>query len=387
MMALLEDTNIDLTDSIDTGKGEFTFYTSKVRDHHEGGYGKITVRQAFEKSSNIAMARLVDKHFNLKPSKFIEYIDKLKLSQPLGMQIFGESFPKVPRPTDKDWSGITLPWMAYGYGLELSPMQVLTLYNAVANDGKMIKPVIVKSIRKADKVKQSFGTEIINSRICSKETLLKLRILMEGVVENGTANNINDSHYKIAGKTGTAQILEKGKYTKKYLTSFVGYFPANQPKYSAFVLIKNPKGWQQYGSNVAAPVFKEIADNIYARDIAMHRPMLFAKKDESVLPVIRAGNFNELRMLCNELGISNHADVQEGWVKAVRNGNSVEWKENKVVFDAVPDVTGMTLRDAMYVLEQSGLQVQFEGNGRVAQQSINPGSKLNKGSRILLRLS
>ncbi len=387
MMALLEDTNIKLSDSIDTGKGEFTFYKNKVRDHQEGGYGKITIRESFEKSSNIAMARLLDKNFGLKPAKFIEYIDRLQLSQPLGMQIAGEAFPKVPRPTDKDWSGITLPWMAYGYGLELSPMQVLALYNAVANDGKMIRPIIVKSVKKADRVREHYKAEVINSKICSRETLLKLRMLMEGVVETGTAVNINDAHYKIAGKTGTAQILENGRHTRKYITSFVGYFPANQPKYSAFVLVKNPKGWQQYGSNVAAPIFKEIADNIYARDIALHRPSILAVHDASVLPVIRAGNHEELRMLCNELGISNHSDTQEAWVKAVRSGNSVRWKKNSTSHQIVPDVSGMTLRDAIYLLEQSGLQVQYEGTGRVAQQSITPGVKLNKGSKILIRLS
>ncbi|HMQ00093.1 MAG TPA: penicillin-binding protein [Cyclobacteriaceae bacterium] len=387
MMALLEDTNLNLSDTIDTGKGEFTFYKNKVRDHHEGGHGKITIREAFEKSSNIAMARLVDKYFGVKPSKFIEHVDRLKLSQPLGMQISGEAFPKVPRPTDKDWSGITLPWMAYGYGLELSPMQVLTLYNAIANDGKMIRPIIVKSVRKADKVRETYKAEVINSKICSRETLLKLRILMEGVVEYGTANNIRDTHYKIAGKTGTAQILENGKYTKKYLTSFVGYFPAHQPKYSAFVLVKNPKGWQQYGSNVAAPVFKEISDNIYARDIALHKPELLAVQDASLLPVIRAGKHDELRMLCNELGISNYSDTEEDWVKAVRNGNSVLWKENKSSVGIVPDVNGMTLRDAIYLLEQSGFNVQHDGYGRVAQQSLAPGTKSGKGTRVYIKLS
>lgn len=387
MMALLEDTNINLSDSIDTGKGEYTFYKNKVRDHHEGGYGKITLREAFEKSSNIAMARLVDKHYGLKPSKFIEHIDRLKLSQPLGMQISGEAYPKIIRPNEKDWSGITLPWMAYGYGLELSPMQVLALYNAVANDGKMIRPIIVRSVRKADRIKEQYKAEVLNNKICSRETLNKLRILMEGVVEFGTASNIRDSHYRIAGKTGTAQILENGKYTRKYITSFVGYFPAHQPKYTAFVLVKNPKGWQQYGSNVSAPVFKEIADNIYARDIALHQANLIATAESGVLPVIRAGNHQELKMLCNELGVSNHSDTEETWVKALRNGNSVLWKESKTAHDIVPDVSGMTLRDAIYLLEQSGLTVLHEGKGRVAEQSITPGAKSSKGSKIYLKLS
>ncbi len=226
MMALLEDTNIELSDTINTGKGEYTFYNRKVRDHHEGGYGKITIKQAFELSSNVAMAKLTDKHFGTKPSKFLEYVDRLKLSKPLGLQINGESYPKITRPTDKDWSGITLPWMAYGYGFEISPLHTLALYNAVANDGKMIKPIFVTSVTRADQVKQKFETEVLVSKICSNKTLNQLRLLLDGVVENGTAKNLKHADYRIAGKTGTAQILEKGRYEKRYITSFVGYFPS-----------------------------------------------------------------------------------------------------------------------------------------------------------------
>jgi cell division protein FtsI (penicillin-binding protein 3) len=163
--------------------------------------------------------------------------------------------------------------MAYGYGFETTPLHTLALYNAVANDGVMIKPIFVKSIKRADEEEEVFATEVLNSKICSAKTLRKLKVLLEGVVERGTAKNIKGTHYRIAGKTGTATILEKGRYTKKYITSFVGYFPANDPKYSAIVLIKNPRGWYQYGSSVAAPVFKEIADNIYSRDLNLHQPM------------------------------------------------------------------------------------------------------------------
>ncbi len=174
MMALLEDTNIELTDSINTGGGEYKFYKNIVRDHQEGGYGRISIKQAFEKSSNIAMAKLLDKHFGTKPNKFIEYLDELKLSKPLGLQISGEAYPKIIRPKDKSWSGIALPWMAYGYGFEISPLHTLALYNAVANDGKMIKPVFVTSISQADEVTKSFETETLNSKICSNKTLNQL---------------------------------------------------------------------------------------------------------------------------------------------------------------------------------------------------------------------
>ncbi len=388
MMALLEETGVQLSDKIETGNGEYTFYKIKVRDHEDGGYGTISVQQAFEVSSNIAMAKLVDKHFGLKPQKFVDYADQLQLSKPLGLQITGESMPKIPRPKDKDWSGITLPWMAYGYGFEMSPMHTLALYNAVANDGKMIKPIIVKRITKADEVVEEFETEVLNSKICSNKTLNQLRLLLEGVVDRGTAENLKNAHYRIAGKTGTAQILENGRYAKKYLTSFVGYFPAHAPKYSCIVLVKNPRGVYQYGNSVAGPVFKRIADNIYSRDLQLHMAMeKKAVTEAGVFPTIRAGKQDELTMLCNELGISNHSTTEEEWIKAVKNGNAVVWRKNPVIKGLVPDVQGMTLRDAIYLLEKSGLRVSVNGRGRVTEQSLSPGTRISKGARIYLQLS
>jgi cell division protein FtsI (penicillin-binding protein 3) len=387
MMALLEETNVELQDTIDTGNGETNFYNFTVRDHEEEGHGRIPVQQAFEFSSNVAMAKLAVRNFGTHPEKFIQYVDKLKLSQPLGIQLVGEKMPKIKRPGQKGWSGISLPWMAYGYGFEISPLHTLAMYNAIANDGKMIKPVFVKSVNLADEEEEAFEADVINSKICSGKTLDQLKLLLEGVVQNGTAKNIKGAHYKIAGKTGTAQILENGRYAKKYITSFVGYFPAEAPKYSAIVLIKNPRGWYQYGSSVAAPVFKEIADNIYARDIELHAPM-DAKKftEQDFLPVIRGGNQQELTMLCNELGITNESKTEEEWVKASRSGNSVAWKKATNGSGLVPDVAGMTFRDALYLLERSGLRVFYEGKGRVKQQSLTPGGRVNKGDRIYIRL-
>jgi cell division protein FtsI (penicillin-binding protein 3) len=388
MIALLEDSPVDLNDSIETGKGEFTFYNKTVRDDKEGGLGTISVQQAFELSSNVAMARLVDRHFGLRPEKFVDYIDQLRLSKPLGLQLVGEPTPKLKRPGQKGWSGISLPWMAYGYGFEITPLHTLALYNAVANGGTMIKPVFVKAVKRADEEEESYSTEVLNRKICSYGTLKKLRLLLEGVVENGTAKNIKGAHYRIAGKTGTAQILENGRYTRKYITSFVGYFPAHDPKYSAIVLIKNPRGWYQYGSSVAAPVFKEVADNIYARDINLHHAMDGKKYTvQSSLPVIRAGNQHELTMLCNELGISNHSQTEEEWVRSsTSGGGGVKWKKAVNGKDIVPEVVGMTFRDALYLLENSGLRVSYEGKGRVIKQSLTPGARVQRGSTIFIRL-
>ncbi|MGC4021355.1 MAG: penicillin-binding transpeptidase domain-containing protein [Cyclobacteriaceae bacterium] len=388
MMALLEDTNIELKDSINTGKGEFTFYNKKVKDHDDGGYGKISIQKAFEVSSNIAMAKLLDKHFGTKPEKFLGHIDHLKLSKPLGLQITGESFPKIPRPKDKSWSGITLPWMAYGYGFEISPLHTLTLYNAIANNGKMIKPIFVTLIKRAEEVEQTFETETMVSKICSDKTLGKLKLLLEGVVDHGTAKNLKNSYYRIAGKTGTAQILKDGHYEKKYITSFVGYFPAHDPKYSAIVLIKNPRGIYQYGNSVAGPVFKDIADNIYSRDINLHAPMeQKAVTELGVFPTLRSGKQEEIVMLSNELGVSNHSTTDEEWVKSTKNANAIVWKKNEIIKGLVPDVTGMTFRDAIYILEKSGLRVYYTGKGRVNEQSLRAGTKINKGTRISLKLS
>lgn len=386
MMALLEDSNIELTDSIDTGNGEHMFYKNKVRDHEEGGLGKITIREAFEHSSNVAMAKLADKNFGARPQKFMDHVERLKLHQPLGIQISGEPQPKFKWPGQKGWSGISLPWMAYGYGIEITPLHTLTLYNAVANNGKMIKPVFVESVKRADSEKENFSTEVIVNKICSGKTLSKLKMMLEGVVENGTAKGIRGTHYRIAGKTGTAQILENGRYTKKYITSFVGYFPAHEPKYSAIVLIKNPRGWHQYGSNVAAPVFKEIADKIYSRDINLHLAMEKKYVEPGIFPVIRAGNQEELTMLCNELGISNHSSSEEDWVRTSIKGNSINWRKNTIGQGIVPDVQGMTFRDALYLLEQAGLKVSYEGKGRVVSQSLTAGRRVTKGDRIYIQL-
>ena len=385
MLALLEETDLKLTDTIDTGDGAYTFYKSTIKDDEKDGYGKITVEEAFEVSSNIAMAKLADKYFGLKPQLFYNSIEKTGLASPLGFQIVGEGQPKVKKP--EDWSGITLPWMAHGYGLELTPLHTLSLFNAVANNGVMVKPYIVKGIRKADKIIQEFEPIITNKAICSPATLSKLRLLLEGVVETGTAKNINNAQYKIAGKTGTAVTLKNGRYQKAYMTSFAGYFPANNPEYSCIVIIENPKGVWQYGSSVAAPVFKEIADKIYAEDIEMHMALEKEYNPEyGIFPVIRSGYKADLQYICNNLGISNHSGGDSDWVKTKVDDNAVEWRNNAVDVGVTPDVLGMTLRDAIYVLESCGYNVSMKGAGRVTKQSVMPGRKIVKGNKIIIEL-
>jgi cell division protein FtsI (penicillin-binding protein 3) len=251
----------------------------------------------------------------------------------------------------------------------------------------MIQPIIVKATMKAGSIQQTFSSKVLNNRICSEKTLEEVKLLLRAVVTEGTASNISHSPYPIAGKTGTSQKLINGRYTRKYYTSFVGYFPADSPKYSCIAVIDNPKGYRQYGSDVAAPVFKEIADNIYARDLELHQPMQEEYYvDYNTFPVIRGGKMNDLQMICNFLGISNHADKELDWVRTKTFGNAIQWVSSETSHDIVPDVEGLTLRDAVFLLENEGLIVYYTGKGRVASQSLVPGSKTQKGASIKLDL-
>jgi cell division protein FtsI (penicillin-binding protein 3) len=389
LIALLEDSDVQLTDSIDTGKGSYLFYDKRMRDHKQGGYGMLSVAETFSKSSNIGVSRLINDHFGLKPDRFIDYLDQMGLTEPLSFQMKGTGAPYIKNSSDQSWSGVTLPWMSIGYELKLTPLHTLTLYNAIANQGTMVKPMIVKRISKAGVTREEYHPEVIRQSVCSQSTLTKVKQLLEMVIQEGTASNIKDTDYRIAGKTGTAQRVKPGGgYEKAYYTSFAGYFPADAPKYSCIVVIDNPKGYNQYGSDVAAPVFKEIADNIYSRDSDMHQlfnPSYIA--EVGVFPVIRSGNLQDLQLICNTLGVSNHAGTTQDWVLAKRNYNSVKWMENEIQPDVVPNVLGMTLRDALPLLENQGLKVAYKGKGRITRQSLEQGAKITSGSKIILELS
>lgn len=389
IMALLEDTDINIADSIPTGNGEYDFYDRTMRDSKPGGYGTITLQEAFEKSSNIAISKKVNEYFGAKPEKFIEYIDKFGLTQPISFQMEGVAKPYFKSPKSKYWSGTTLPWMSIGYELSMTPLQTLTFYNGVANNGKMVRPLIVKETRVADQVLETYQTEVIVDKMCSDETLEKVKRMLVGVVEHGTAKNIKNEHYKIGGKTGTAQKLVNQVYTKSYYTSFVGFFPAEKPKYSCIVIIDNPKGFQNYGADVAAPVFKEVADKIYATDLSIHsavKPLPMPRYD--VFPKIGGGMFEDCQMLCNALKIPNHTsnNAIDYYVSARVENQTIVWEDRKIVTGIVPDVKGLLLRDALYVLENIGMRVRYSGYGRVTTQSITPGQRYTKGSVIDITL-
>lgn len=386
MISLLEGGNVTVKDKVETGSGVFNLYGVPIRDHHAGGLGLVSIQEAFEQSSNIAMAKLVEKNYGSRPAAFLEYVDRLGMSKPLGLQMAGEAIPKLTRPTEKAWSGITLAWMSHGYGLEISPMHTLTLYNAVANGGKMVKPKFVRAIMQADNVVEEFETETLNPRICSDKTLQQLRQLLEGVVQNGTAQNLRNTIYGIAGKTGTAQILEDGKHVHRYITSFVGYFPARNPKYTAIVLIRNPRGEDQTGNSVAGPVFRAIADNVYALDLSIQPALADAKVTGPEFPLIRAGRQQDLAAICKELGINSRTATEEEWTRVSASGNILVLGKNKMGRGRVPDVEGMTFRDAVYLLEREGLVVEHAGRGRVIRQSIAAGQTFSRGDRIQIDL-
>ncbi|WP_439881949.1 penicillin-binding protein [Pontibacter sp. MBLB2868] len=391
MMALFEhNPEVSLTDTIDTGDGTYRIKNTTMSDSKHGGYGKLAVHQIFEKSSNIGVAKLMEQYFSDHQTAYVDYLNKFGLNTTLGFQMEGEARPYMKSPQDKNWYGTTLTSMAIGYEMKISPLQTLAFYNAVANNGVKVQPIIVKEIRKADKVIQSFQTRVLNEKICSDETLKKLRIMLEGVVENGTAKNIHSNDYKVAGKTGTARKVKDGHYVREYSTSFAGFFPADNPKYSCIVIIDSPQGVNVYGGDVAAPVFKELADKAYARDLAMHKPLrarVAPNKDS--MPGVAAGNQEDLAYICNMIGVSNHPNgSDEEWVKVEQKRRSLEFKPNPVLNQKVPDVTGMTLRDALFILGNQHIKVHVQGAGkRVQKQSLVPGTDIVKNTKITIVLS
>jgi len=375
MLAYIEETNRSVLDSIDTGDGEFRFYTETMKDHKPGGYGKITIKEVFEKSSNIGVAMLIDDTFKDKPQNFLSYLKKFGFSHEFNFQIFGSSKPQIKNFADSTWSKVSLPWIAHGYELMLTPLHTLTFYNAIANNGYYVQPQIVKHVKNANDIIQKFDVPY-PEKIATKNSVNTMKVLLEGVVENGTADNIKHSNYKIAGKTGTAKKVLNGRYVNRYYTSFAGFFPSEDPKYSCIVVIDNPKKYRIYGSDVAAPVFKEIADKIFISDDKYFTEI---KEDEIKFsfPQIRSGYREDLIYLSNNMALSNHSVDESEWVKTKLVDNSIYWEKINSNERYIPNVVGMTLKDAIYLLESRGLKVSFKGKGRVKYQNISPG-KLSK---------
>lgn len=393
MIVALEDGAVNLSDKVKTYNGIFHYKGFEIRDAHRGGYGTISVQRAFELSSNVGIAKIIIKNYHKNPRKFIDRLYRMRLNEKLGIEFYGEGKPFIKYPGDEHWSDISIPQIAIGYETHLTPLQILTFYNAVANNGVMVKPKFVKRVEFHGQTIKTVDTEILNPSICSMGTIRKVKNMLEGVVERGTAANIRTTRYKIAGKTGTAKIYDEEKrgYVKKYQASFVGYFPADKPKYSCIVVINTPTEMGYYGSYAAAPVFKKIADKIYNIDINLHKEdgVKLAKNKTIQIPSSKDGLKNDFETIYNQLGIktSGSRSVKSKWIVTTEGTKSVKMENRLVKTNIVPKVEGMGARDALYILENAGMNVVLKGRGTVIRQSIQAGSLFKKGEKIILELS
>ena len=391
MICLLEDGHVEITDTVDVEGGIKKYYDRTMRDSKTGVYNKITVAKAFEISSNVGLSKLVNQYYREKPEQMVERLREMKLDQPLGLEIKGEGQPSIASPEDKSWSGISLPWMSIGYEVLQTPLQILTLYNAVANNGKMVKPKMVQAIKKHGKIEKEFPTVVINEKICSQKTIDNLKVLLEGVVDHGTASNLKHANYAIAGKTGTAQISKGGSYhqDKSHQASFVGYFPAENPKYTCIVVVDSPTKSVYYGNLVAGPVFKEISDKVYSTQIKMHEEVATDPTlTDHLLPFCKVSEKRDLIKAFEALEFKTDIkDPDAKWAVAIADSHSVEIVEREVIENLVPRVVGMGAMDALYLLENSGLKVTMLGSGVVRRQSVLPGTRVTRGREITIHLS
>ena len=357
LVAALEDKVVDTSTVIDTEKGQWRVYDRTVRDSKWGGYGKISVAKAFELSSNTAFAKIIHNNYKDNPGKFVNRLMNMDLHKELGLPINGEGKPVIRYPGDKGWSGISLAWMSHGYEVALTPLQTLSFYNAIANDGEMVKPRLIKEVREWDKTILKFEKEVINPSICSKETVNKVQQLLKDVVEKdyGTGHSLYSPNFSMAGKTGTCQkdYVSKDPNKLKYISTFAGYFPADNPKYSCIVVIHEPdKSVGYYGADVSGPVFKSIAQKIYATN-----PLTDEIDDVRPEAVQLEKNYEQY-----------YAKAQED-------------------YKILPNVKGMSGMDAVALLENLGIEVEVKGNGKVRSQSISQGTDLTKVKKIILELS
>lgn len=392
LVAALEDGLVDTCDVFDTGNGVWKYQGRTIydSDYHYGGHGKMTVNEIFEKSSNVGVAKIITSAYERNPRNFVDRIYGFGVNKPLGIEIKGEGKPYFKYPGDSDWWGTTLPWMSFGYESKMTPLQVLTFYNAVANDGKMVKPRLVKEIRDNGVLVKQFKTEVINPMIVTKETLGKAQRMLELVCERGTARSLQNPWFRIAGKTGTAQVATgQGGYQKgMYLASFAGYFPADNPKYSVIVTVNNPRGGAYYGGLVAGPVFKEIAERVFAaRNLYEEVAEEPESSVETVLPGIKSGTLENIKQVAQELKLSNISGQPETAIAQVKK------VDNQLVLDdvnfqsgKVPDVRGMGASDAVFILENAGLKVNIQGIGKVVDQSLRPNTSFSKGAVVNITL-
>lgn len=392
LLVALDHGFVEPNDSVIVNNGEYRYYGQLMKDAHPPKSSKLSIQQAFETSSNVGISKIITEHYSKRPEMFMNKLHEFGLGTKLGIEIKGEGTPRIKRTTDKSFSNrVSLPWISIGYESTLTPLQILSFYNAIANNGRMVRPLFVKQIRQNGQAVFTAQPQIIRDSIASPEAIAKLRLMLEGVVERGSAASLNKSPYKIAGKTGTAQIANPkygyDKLHRSYQASFVGYFPADKPKYSCIVVVYAPSNNFYYGGAVAAPIFKEIADKVFSNHFELQKEQPDNDTIQISPPVAMAGTQKDIRKVLAHLDHEVESKDQDAeWVAIQRQADKVILKERKMIKGLVPNVVGMGAKDAMFILENAGMRVKLHGRGVVTRQSIVPGSRLVKGEIISIEL-
>ncbi len=395
-LALLEEYDIDLNEKIEVGNGECTYYNQKMKDAHPPHSPVITFEEAFKTSSNVGISKIVTKYFSKNPDRFTYHLSRFHLDKSYNIDIPGEGTPRIKTPKDKDWYGTTLPWMSIGYESLLTPLQILMLYNLVANNGTIVKPTFVEKIEYNGKVIHQYQPEIIEKNVLKPSSIEKAKKILRAVVESGTAKSLNINTFKVAGKTGTAQIAKKGKYyssenDKTYLASFVGFFPLENPLYTCIVTIHSPSKGIYYGGLVAGPVFKEIAEKVYSTNIQSMQPLNTQPNNIVDLPFIAGASTQRIKYLTQKINIPLNitnahfiTPLQEDSVKYNQKIYDISSLLNKNI---MPDLKGIAISEILPLLESKKIKTQINGYGWITHQSIPPNTKIKEGQKLILTLN
>lgn len=393
MLAVMDDYDVKPGEKVFVGDGRCMFSNLEMKDSHAPEDPTLTVQRIFETSSNVGVAKLITKYYAKNPQQYINKLNSFHLDKPLGLSIPGEGIPRIKQTKDKDWWATSLPWISHGYESLITPLQTLTLYNAVANGGKMVKPRFVREIQRNGVTMRKFETEVLSEQIVKPSTIEKVKQLMEGVVKNGSGKGLNISAFQVAGKTGTAKISRNGKYERTYQASFVGYFPADKPLYTCIVIINSPSNGIYYGGLVSGPVFKEIAEKVYSSGLDFIEPVNVKNKLLTHAPDVIKTRNKELATVCSALSVPAKpiADEDKYVGRSASDSTKVVLTESNIESllkkGVVPNLQGLSAKDALFLLENSGLHVRLFGMGTVKKQSVTAGSKFNKGDKISLILS
>ena len=393
LLSALEDGKVNLNSTLDLEGGAWKVVGQTVWDSEQHGKHQATVLESFEESSNVGMAKIAMAHYSNNIDAYYKHLTKLRLDSLSGIDLIGERRPQITKPGSKLYGPTTLPWMAFGYNIAIAPIQTLVLYNAIANNGVMMKPYLVNAIKEEGKVIKTISPTVYNPQLVKPSTVKALQTALEGVCINGTAKGLfKNSLYKVAGKTGTALVANgnKGYADKIYQSSFAGYFPAENPQYTIVVIIKNkPHAYPFYGASVAGPVFKEISDRLYSTYIhnkTNTTPAIALKDSQAFQYAISKSSLQAIAKKIN-LSYQDSSTESNNWVNVNGVGKVAKVAAKTISDSTMPDISGLKLQDALWLCEKKGLQVKCIGKGRVVKQSIAQGSYITKGQPILIELN